>query len=72
MSGGFVGDRSGDSSNEFMHDVARRLSNRVQLTSDGYVNYPEAVADAFGSQVDFAQLQKIYGKEGNQGSAERK
>jgi IS1 family transposase len=68
----FVGDRSGESANEFMRDVARRVKNRIQITSDGYFNYPEAVTDAFGSQVDFAQLQKIYGKDGSQGSAEKK
>ena len=46
---------------EFMQDVATRLTNRVQLTTDGLHAYLEAVTDAFGSQIDFAQLVKIYG-----------
>jgi len=38
-----------------------RLSNRVQLTTDGHVSYLRGVTDAFGSEIDYAQLQKIYG-----------
>jgi len=38
-----------------------RLSNRVQLTTDGHVAYLRGVTDAFGSEIDYAQLQKIYG-----------
>ncbi|HEY4875162.1 MAG TPA: IS1 family transposase, partial [Puia sp.] len=68
----FVGARDIESASIFMNDVASRLSNRVQLTTDGLHTYLEAVADSFGSQVDFAQLQKIYGKEGNAKSAEKK
>lgn len=68
-----VGNRDADSANTFMHDVASRLSNRVQLTTDGLHSYLEAVTDNFGSQIDFAQLVKIYGKEGDGGNAtERK
>jgi len=37
-----------------------RVSKRVQITSDGHRAYLEAVEDAFGMEVDFAQLQKIY------------
>ena len=44
----------------FMDDLARRLANRVQLTSDGHKAYLEAVEGAFGSDIDYAQL-KIYG-----------
>ena len=44
-----------------MQDVAARVKNRMQLTTDGLHAYMEAVTDAFGSQVDFAQLVKIYG-----------
>ena len=43
----------------FMNDVSSRLKNRVQLTTDGLHAYLEAVTDFFGSQIDFAQLQKI-------------
>jgi IS1 family transposase len=68
----YVGNRDAESGSEFMNDVAKRLSNRVQLTTDGLHTYLDAVSDAFATHVDFAQLQKIYGKEGNTGSAEKK
>ena len=57
----FVGGRDGDCANAFMQDVAGRLANRVQLTSDGLKAYLEAVEGAFGADVDYAQLVKIYG-----------
>jgi hypothetical protein len=44
-----------------MHDLAGRLAHRVQLTTDGYNPYLTAVEDAFGSEIDYAMLQKIYG-----------
>jgi hypothetical protein len=44
-----------------MLDVAARLKNRVQLTADGHRPYLEAVENAFGSEIDFSQLIKIYG-----------
>ena len=44
-----------------MDDVASRLANRVQLTSDGHKAYLEAVEGAFGADVDYAMLVKIYG-----------
>ena len=56
-----VGDRSGQTANEFMGDLSGRLANRVQLTTDGHKAYLEAVEGAFGSDVDFAQLVKLYG-----------
>jgi len=46
---------------DFLQDVASRLSNRVQLTSDCHKMYLDAVPDAFGEAVDFAQLVKVYG-----------
>jgi IS1 family transposase len=46
---------------DFLQDVASRLSNRVQLTSDGHKMYLDAVPDAFGEAVDFAQLVKVFG-----------
>jgi IS1 family transposase len=58
-----VGDRSGATAKVFMEDVAARLTNRVQLTTDGHSAYLQAVEDAFGSEVDYAQLVKIYGPE---------
>src|SRR6266511_1692069 len=44
-----------------MDDQRSRLANRVQLTSDGHKAYLEAVEGAFGSDVDYAQLVKLYG-----------
>ena len=49
-----VGDRSGQTANEFMDDLRGRLANRVQLTTDGHKAYLEAVEGAFGADVDFA------------------
>ena len=58
-----VGLRDGGYATEFMRDVADRLINRVQLTSDGHRSYLEAVEDAFGGDIDYAQLVKVYGAE---------
>jgi len=44
-----------------MHDCASRIKNRVQITTDGHKAYLEAVESAFGADVDYAQLHKIYG-----------
>lgn len=56
-----VGDRSGEAAMELMDDLRARLANRVQLTTDGHKAYLEAVEGAFGADVDFAQLVKLYG-----------
>jgi len=48
---------------EFISDLKERLANRVQLTTDGHKIYLEAVERAFGSEVDYAQLIKMYGQE---------
>lgn len=56
-----VGGRDGWWASEFMQDVAARIRGRVQLTTDGHKAYLEAVEGAFGADVDYAQLQKIYG-----------
>lgn len=68
-----VGNRDADSANTFMQDVADRVSGYVQLTTDGHHAYLNAVGEAFGDNIDFAQLVKLYGsqKEGSTG-AERK
>jgi IS1 family transposase len=55
-----VGSRDAGSATELMQDLARRLVSRVQLTTDGHRMYLSAVEDAFGGEVDFAQLNKIY------------
>jgi len=56
-----VGGRDSEYAIEFMDDVAKRLANRVQLTTDGHKAYLEAVEGAFGSDIDYAQLVKLYG-----------
>ncbi len=56
-----VGGRDAGYANEFMQDVAARLANRVQLTTDGLKAYLEAVDGAFGAGIDYAQLIKLYG-----------
>jgi IS1 family transposase len=56
-----VGDRSEEDAASFMGDLASRLRDRVQITTDGFPGYVSAVASAFGSKVDFAQLVKEYG-----------
>ena len=66
-----VGDRSGMTAIEFMDDLRPRLANRVQLTSDGHKAYLEAVEGAFGGDVDYAQLVKLYGPQEGKGSDKR-
>ena len=56
-----VGGRDAGYAAEFMQDLAGRLANRVQLTSDGHRAYLSAVEDAFGSGIDYAMLVKHYG-----------
>jgi IS1 family transposase len=56
-----VGSRDAGCATEFLQDVAGRLVNRVQLTTDGHAMYLSAVEDAFGGAIDFAQLIKVYG-----------
>jgi IS1 family transposase len=57
-----VGGRDSQYAMAFMDDLARRLANRVQLTSDGHKAYLEAVEGAFGADIDYAQLVKLYGE----------
>lgn len=56
-----VGGRDGEYAMALMDDLRSRLANRVQLTTDGHRAYLEAVEGAFGDDVDFAQLVKLYG-----------
>ena len=56
-----VGGRDGEYAMAFIDDLRDRLANRVQLTSDGHRAYLEAVEEAFGADVDYAQLVKLYG-----------
>lgn len=57
----FIGRRDAQSAHYFMMDLAKRLKNRVQLTTDGHKAYLSAVEDAFGGDIDYAMLIKIYG-----------
>jgi IS1 family transposase len=57
-----IGRRDGLAAYEFITDLASRLASRVQLTTDGHKPYLEAVEAAFGCEIDYAQLIKIYGK----------
>lgn len=56
-----IGGRDAGAAQDFMHDVADRLANRVQLTTDGHGVYLGAVLGAFGIDVDYAMLVKHYG-----------
>jgi IS1 family transposase len=56
-----LGDRGAATAKAFMEDVASRISNRIQLTTDGHRVYAEAVENAFGSEINYAMLVKIYG-----------
>jgi len=57
-----LGNRDLSTATIFMKDIAARLKNRVRLTTDGHKMYLEAVEEAFGCEIDFSQLVKIYGK----------
>jgi len=56
-----VGKRECADANHFMLNLAKRLSYRVQLTSDGFKPYFKAIKDAFKGSIDYAQLRKVYG-----------
>jgi len=62
-----VGRRDPGCATEFMQDLAGRLRNRVQLTTDGLKCYLTAVADGFGSDIDYAMLVKVYGNDAAEG-----
>ncbi len=62
-----IGQRDPVSARLFMEDVAARLANRVQLTTDGFKAYLSAVKAAFGNDIDYAMLIKIYGEIDAQG-----
>ena len=64
-----VGDRDGGTARNFIDDLASRLSNRVQITTDGHRVYVEAIEGAFGAEVDYAMLVKHYGAENRGGEA---
>nr|VFK37391.1 MAG: IS1 transposase [Candidatus Kentron sp. TC] len=57
-----VDTRDGDAAKRFISGLAGRLANRVQLTTDGHKPYLEAIEGAFGGDIDYAMLVKLYGK----------
>jgi len=67
----YIGNRDAEAAYHFMQDLAGRLANRVQMTTDGHRPYLRAVEDAFGTDIDYAQLVKIYGKSFNDSPAAR-
>ena len=58
-----IGTRGAQTAKAFMDDLASRLANRVQLTTDGHRVYLQAVEDAFGNDIDYAMLVKLYGND---------
>jgi IS1 family transposase len=66
-----VGRRDAFTANAFIRDLASRLAHRVQMTTDGHKVYLEAIEGAFGADVDYAMLVKLYGREGGKDSETR-
>ena len=58
-----VGERTVEDATAFISDLASRLANRVQLTTDGHRPYLQAVEGAFGADIDYAMLVKLYGSD---------
>jgi IS1 family transposase len=58
-----IGTRGATTAYALMHDLAARLANRIQLTTDGHRVYADAVESAFGSDIDYAMLVKLYGND---------
>ena len=67
-----VGTRGAESAHIFMSDLASRMANRIQLTTDGHKVYINAVEEAFGGDIDYAMLVKQYGNEGAPVEASRR
>lgn len=63
----YIGNRDAKAAYHFIHDLKTRLANRVQLTTDGHKAYLDAVESAFGNDVDYAMLVKIYGADKKEG-----
>ncbi|MSQ16323.1 MAG: hypothetical protein EXR54_01950 [Dehalococcoidia bacterium] len=57
-----VGGRDGANAMDFIANLRSRLANRAQLTTDGHKAYLEAVENAFGAEIDYAMLIKVYGQ----------
>jgi IS1 family transposase len=55
-----VGRRSAETTRVFINELRARVSGRIQLSTDGYRPYPPAVENAFGSDIDYALIDKTY------------
>ncbi len=66
-----VGQRHAKYAKVFIDDLASRLASKIQLTSDGYKAYLTAVESAFGADIDYAMLVKLYGEANGEGSERR-
>jgi IS1 family transposase len=55
-----IGKRTHELANEFLQDIASRVRNRVQISTDAMNSYPDAVENAFGANVDYGQIVKVY------------
>lgn len=64
-----IGTRGASTAYALMHDLAGRLNHRIQLTTDGHRVYANAVESAFGSEIDYAMLVKIYGADREESEA---
>ena len=64
-----VGKRSSATTHAFISDLAERVQGRMQLTTDGFRFYVDAVEKSFGADIDFAQLVKLYGDYGQHDAA---
>lgn len=67
-----VGTRGAESASLFMRDLASRLVHRIQLSTDGHKMYVNAVEEAFGGDIDYAMLIKLYGNDGMPKEASRR
>ena len=67
-----VGKRDANTTHAFIDDLANRMKNRIQLASDGYPGYLDAVEQAWGSGVDYSQIVKSYETEDSKYTPERK
>jgi len=60
-----IGTRKASAAYAFMKDLASRIANKIQLTTDGYRMYADAVEKTFGGDIDYAMLIKIFGTSGD-------
>lgn len=67
-----VGSRNLTAARAFIDDLAGRLANRVQLSTDGHKPYLKAVKEAFGGNIDYASIVKLYGDEDDDGRLKRR